>query len=168
MLLIILAVLGGLALFVTIVAIIVMMLLLIQSIRDQRDTLTLQKINTTRTDGMEKLLLIIHTMLTAEIAQANDGDGIIDPSTVLGGLNIGHHHGKFVTEDGRHEADTFEKLIRKISADPRYRVAKDEDVEKLREQFENHSRELGEGEEEEGEDEEDEKWKEGDSEKNGS
>ena len=166
MLLIILAVLGGLALFVTVIAIIVMMLLMIQSIRDQRDTLTLQKINTTRADGIEKLLLIIHTMLTAEIAQANAG--IMDPSTILGGLNIGHHHGKFVTEDGRHEADTFEKLIRKISDDPRYRVAKDEDVEKLREQFENHSRELGEGEDEEGEDEEDEKWKEGDSEKNGS
>jgi hypothetical protein len=164
MLLIVLVVLGGLALLVTSVSIIAMTLMLIQTIRDQRDILTLEKINTGRIGGIEKLLIVIHTMLVSEIAQAQVG---MPPTGPLppwqGGMQIGHRGGKFVTEDGRHEADTFEELIQKISADPRYRVAKDEDVDKLREQFENHAREMGEemGEEPEDENEGDE-WKEGD------
>jgi len=163
MLLIILAVLGGLALLVTSVSIIAIMFLLIQSIRDQRDILTLEKINTARVGGMEKLLITIHTMLVSEIAQANMPPAAPDPS--WSGMQIGHRDGKFVTEDGRYEADTFEELIKKISSDPQYRIAKDEDVDKLREQFEDHARESGEETGEEPEDEDDE-WKEGDPEKN--
>ncbi|KKK52234.1 hypothetical protein LCGC14_3106970 [marine sediment metagenome] len=158
MLLIVLAVLGGLALLVTSVSIIAMMLMLIQTIRDQRDILTLEKINTGRVAGIEKLLIAIHTMLVSEIGQAQMGmppGGPFPP-----GMQIGHRGGKFVTEDGRHEADTFEELIQKISSDPRYRVAKDEDVDKLREQFEKHARELGEEVPEDDEDEtEGEDWK---------
>ena len=171
MLLIILAVLGGIALIVTMISIITMLLLLVQSIRDMRDILTLEKVNTSRVGSIEKLLISIHTMLMSEISQANPGmmPPNMPPSwSPPGGLNIMQRGGKFVTEDGRHEADTFEELIHKISSDPRYRIAKDEDVQKLREQFENHAREAGE-EFDEDDDEEDENegedWKDKDKDK---
>ena len=166
--LIALLVLGSLAVFVNLISIIVILLLLVQTIRDIRDTLTLEKVNTSRMGGIEKMLISIHTMLVSEIVQANTGmpnmpgPPNMPPWAGQSGSNIIHRGGKFVTEDGRHEADTFEELIHKISSDPQYRIAKDEDVDKLREQFEDHAREAGEEgiDEDEGEDEKDgENWK---------
>lgn len=153
--LIALLVLGSLAVFVNLISIIVILLLLVQTIRDMRDTLTLEKVNTSRMSGIEKMLISIHTMLVSEIVQSGSSTPNMPPWTNLGGSNITQRGGKFVTEDGRHEADTFEELIHKISSDPRYRIAKDEDVDKLREQFENHAREFGEEAPDEGGDDDD-------------
>lgn len=163
--LIALLVLGSLAVFVNLISIIVILLLLVQTIRDIRDTLTLEKVNTSRMSGIEKMLISVHTLLVSEIVQANASSPNMPnmpPWANMSGSNIMHRGGKFVTEDGRHEADTFEELIHKISSDPRYRIAKDEDVDKLREQFEDHAREFGEEapDEDEDEDENDgETWK---------
>lgn len=170
--LIALLVLGSLAVFVNLISIIVILLLLVQTIRDIRDTLTLEKVNTSRMSGMEKMIISMHTMLVSEIVQASGSSPHSPPPwTNLSGSNITQRGGKFVTEDGRHEADTFEELIHKISSDPRYRIAKDEDVDKLREQFEDHAREFGEEAPDEGDDEDEndgENWKKQDGVEDGS
>ena len=153
-----LLVLAGVLLFVIFIEIFVILFLLVQVIRDIRDMLTLVKINTTHISEVEKLQTAIHIMLVSEVAQSRSAASFSGPA----GMNIREQGGKFVTEDGAHQADTFEELIQKISADPRYRVANDEDIDKLREQFENHSQEFDEDPEE---DDDSEDWK--DVEKNG-
>ncbi len=139
-----LLVLGALSLFANLIAIVVMLFLLIQIVRDQRDTLTLSKVALAKVASTEKLCVSIHTMLMTELAAATSGPMANGPMANPSGppwqtMGIVQRGGKFVTEDGRHEADTLEELIHKLQSDPRYRVANDADVEKLREAFEEHT-----------------------------
>lgn len=137
-----LLVLGGLSLFANLIAIVVMLFLLIQIVRDQRDTLTLTKVGMSKIASTERLVISIHTMLMTELAAASAGpmsNPAGPPAAPWQTLGITQRGGKFVTEDGRHEADTLEELIHKLQNDPRYRVANEADVEKLREAFEEHT-----------------------------
>lgn len=129
-----LLVLGGLSLFANLIAIVVMLFLLIQIVRDQRDTLMVSKIALSKVASTEKLCVSIHTMLMTELAAAGSM-----PMGMPGPPGIIQRGGKFVTEDGRHEANTLEELIHKLQNDPRYRVANEADVDKLREAFEEHT-----------------------------
>lgn len=153
--LIALVIMGGVALFTTLMSIVVMLFLLVQSIRDIRDIRTLTQLNTNRLSGMERILVTTHTMLAQEISGAVAQQQLQQlRSPALGsGLGITQRNGKFMTDDGIHEADTFEELMHKISQDSRYRVAKEEDIEKLRRKFEEYEEENGE--EENGEEEDD-------------
>lgn len=137
-----LLVLGGLSLFANLIAIVVMLFLLIQIVRDQRDTLTLTKVGMSKIASIEKLAVSIHTMLITELAGAGAGplpNPAGPPGVPWQTMGITQRGGKFVTEDGRHEANTLEELIHKLQNDPRYRVANEADVEKLREAFEENT-----------------------------
>lgn len=155
-----LLVLGGLSLFANLIAIVVMLFLLIQIVRDQRDTLTLTKLVISKVASTERLAVSIHTMLITELAGAGampmpNPAGPPGPSgPPWNSMGITQRGGKFITEDGRHEANTLEELIHKLQDDPRYRVANEADVEKLREAFEEHTEpddidEMGDDDEEE-------------------
>ena len=120
------------ALFITLVAMLVFLMLIFFLYKSMSSTETLVKIMAARSVVLERIVTAIFQTVTH--------DGPRDPppasGTIMGATGIVQKGGKFVTEDGRHEADSFEELIHKISQDPRYRVAKDEDINKLRQAFE--------------------------------
>lgn len=60
----------------------------------------------------------------------------------------------FRTQDGKHIAPSFEKLIEKMKNDPEYREASDKDLEELHRLFEEHSKD-----DDEDDDEPKEPWK---------
>ena len=148
-----LLILGAIALFVTLVAILVNLLMVTMVQRDLRDILTLEKINTGRIATMERLVVALHAMFAADMAQGPFPPGGPSPADVPPEMRR-----IFRTEDGRHQADNFEDLMHKIGNDDRYRVANPNDMDRLRAAFEEYQRQM------EDEDEEDipgEEWKKG-------
>jgi hypothetical protein len=118
------------ALFTTLVAILVLLTLVFFLYKSISSTEVLVKIMAARGIFVERLLTAIFQTITSEGAPGPQD------ASIIGATGIIQKEGKFVTEDGRHVADTFEELMHKISQDPRYRVAKEEDIDKLRQAFE--------------------------------
>ena len=139
-----LLVLAALALFVTATSIVVMLFLLVQAVRDMRDIRTMAQISFGKIAGIEKLALSTHTLLLQDTMGGSPvpppGPG---PNPNWEPMGISQEDGNFVTEDGAHSATSFEDLIKKITNDPRYRVARPEDIERLRKQFEDYGNEFG-------------------------
>ncbi len=139
-----LLVLAAISLFTTLVAIIVMLSLLINMYGIVRESLLLEKVNVNRTGSIEKVCVAIHTLLISELNNRPPPQPMgMPPNWTPMGITQRTQDGKFVTEDGRHEADTLEELIHKLSSDPRYRVADESDVDKLRQAFEKNAAEEG-------------------------
>ena len=144
-----LLVLASIALFVNLVAILAAIVLLIHSVRDMRDIRTLTQVNTGKIAGIEKLALSTYTLLMQDMMGISSGPPQLGPGGAppddWESMGIGREDGNYITEDGMHSASTFDELIQKINKDPRYRVARPEDIDKLRQQFEDYNSEFGEG-----------------------
>ena len=156
-----LLILGAIALFVTLVAIIVNLLMIVMVQRDLRDILTLSKINTGSIATTERLIIAIHAIFAADMAQGPMPPGAAPGRDIAmeASMDIPPDLRRiFRTEDGRHQADNFEDLMKKIAHDDRYRVANPNDMDRLRAAFDEYQNQL------EDEDEEDipgDEWKKG-------
>lgn len=137
-----LLVLGAVALFANLIAILVMLVILVQATRDIHGIKLLTTLNTGKIAGIEKLTLSTYTLLMQDMLgiASNAPTG---PPSGWESMGIGRENGNFVTEDGMHSAASFPELMDKITQDPRYRVARPEDIDKLRQQFEDYNSEFG-------------------------
>jgi len=141
-----LLVLASIALFVNLVGILVMGFLLVQAVRDMSVIKTLTQLNTGKTAGIEKLALSTYTLLMQDMMGMTQGRpvGPGGPPSDWESMGVGRgEDGNFVTEDGMHSASSFDELMKKISQDPRYRVARPDDIDKLRQQFDDYNEQHG-------------------------
>ena len=157
-----LLILGAIALFVTLVFILVNFLQATMIQRDLRDILMLSKINTGRIGTTERLVIALHAMFAADMAQGPMPPGAAPGRDIAMEASMGippDVRRIFRTEDGRHQADSFEDLMHQISEDDRYRVANPNDMEQLRRAFDEYQSDQ----EQEDEDEEipGDEWKKG-------
>lgn len=141
-----LLVLGAVSLFINLAAILFMLFLLVQAIRDINGIKILTQLNTGKVAGIEKLVLSTHTFLMQDMLSSGPFAGHRpDQPPEWESMGVGRgEDGNFITEDGMHSAPTFDELMQKITQDPRYRVARPEDIDLLREQFEDYNAEHGE------------------------
>jgi hypothetical protein len=139
-----LLVLASIALFVNLTGILVMLFLLVQAIRDMHVIKTLTTLNTGKTAGIEKLALSTYTLLMQDMLGMTQGGRPGAPPSDWESMGVGRgEDGNFITEDGMHSAPSFDELMKKISQDPRYRVARPDDVDKLRQQFDEFNEQHG-------------------------
>ena len=129
-----LLVITSLAVFINVIAILTGILLIVLLHRDVRDVLMLTKLNTGRLMAIEKVTMILHQLATQEMVR--NASTPPQPQGLQLPIGVGKMGDKFVTEDGAHEADSFEELLHKIAQDPRYHTVKPEDVHGLRQMFE--------------------------------
>lgn len=140
-----LLVLAAIALFINVTAIILMSVILIQSVRDMRDIRTMTQINTGKISGIDKLIVAVHAFLAQEMVDAQQHRAAPQGSG-WDSMPIGQQEdGKFITEDGVHRANSFEELIGKITKDPRYRVNRPEDIDEIRQKFDEYNEAHGDG-----------------------
>ena len=139
--------LGVLATILLIVGIMVVSFIsttLIQVVRDMKETLTLTQVNTGKIAAIDNLLIAVHSFLVQEMM---DGSMSARPERLPHSgwedMGIAQEDGKFITEDGVHSASSFEELIGKITKDPRYRVNRPEDIEQIRQKFEDFNEKYG-------------------------
>jgi len=144
--LIALLILGAVAIFVNLIAIIVNLLMVTTLQRDSREILTLEKINTGRTAAIERLVVALHSMFAAEMAQGQFPPG---PSSLPDTPMPPGMRRIFRTEDGRHQAENFEDLMHQIADDDKYRVANPNDMEQLRRAFDEYKNQMDEEDDEE-------------------
>lgn len=140
-----LLVLAAISLFINVVAIVCFVVLLIQSVRDMRDIRTMAQINTNKISGIDKLIVSIHTFLVQEMMEGplpTRPERLAHPGWEE--MGISQEDGKFITEDGIHSASSFEELIGKITKDPRYRVNRPEDIDEIRQKFDEFNKTHGE------------------------
>lgn len=135
-------VLGAVSLFTTLIAILVMLVILVQATRDIHGIKLLTTLNTGKIAGIERMVFSTHTFLMQDMLGLGSSASP-DPPTGWESMGIGREDGNFVTEDGMHSAPSFPELMDKITQDPRYRVARPEDIDKLRQQFEDYNSEFG-------------------------
>lgn len=142
-----LLVLAAASLFVTVTALLVMLFFIIQVFRDVNVIKTLAQINTGKTASIEKLTLSTYTLMMQDMLGMVTGArqmGPDGPPSDWESMGVGRgEDGNFITEDGMHSAGSFDELMQKISQDPRYRVARPDDIDKLRQQFENYNETHG-------------------------
>lgn len=131
-----LIVLAGILFVMVTAGISFMFTILIGIVRDMKEILTLTQVNTSRISGIDSLAVATHTYLVQELM---DGAPPRMPERKAAGgweeMQIGKEDGKYITEDGVHSASSFEELIGKITKDPRYRVNRPEDIEEIRQKF---------------------------------
>lgn len=138
-----LLVITSLAVFINVIAILIGIILIVLLHRDVRDILMLTKLNAGRLMAVEKITMALHQMGTQEMMRR----AVMPSQSQMSSPIIGKMGDKFVTEDGEYEADSFEELLHKIAQDPRYHVVRPQDVETMRQMFEDQMEDDNEGEE---------------------
>ena len=151
-----LLVIAAVSLFVTLIAILVNLVMMMMLQRDSRELLTLVQINTGRLANTETLALALHSMFAGIPRQH---PGFIAGRTIPPDRNAPSR--TFKTEDGRHQADNFEELMHKLADDDRYRIADPNDIEHLRQAFEEYQDTLNDDAEDDDGDIPGEEWKRG-------
>ena len=129
--------LAGLLLIAVIMALSFLGSTLIGVVRDMKEILTLTQVNTGKIGAIDNLLVAVHTYMVTDLM--GDSSHAVErlPQPGWESMGVGKDEdGKFITEDGVHSADSFEELIGKITKDPRYRVNRPEDIEEIRQKFE--------------------------------
>ena len=91
--------------------------------------------NTNRLMGMEKLMVVMYTILTQDVLDAaSTGSAYPGPPA-----RHGQDQSTYFSEDGHHSAGSFEELMGKMTNDPRYRVAEEEDIDEIKRRFQQYN-----------------------------
>ena len=139
-----LGILAGILFVVIVAGISFMSIILIKVVRDMKEILTLTQVNTGKISSIDNLLIAVHSFLVQEMLDGpTHARAERMPHPGWEEMGIAQEDGKFITEDGIHSADSFEELIGKITKDPRYRVNRPEDIEEIRQKFEDFNEKYG-------------------------
>ena len=143
-----LLVLAAIALFVTFCASVGMLALGVVIARDQQATLAFLKVAVGRMGVIEHAVTTLNGLFAGMLSERNrmysNQQTFAPPSQPAPPPPAPRPHINevFETEDGRHQAPTFRELMEKVFRDPRYKVPKPEDEEKLRKLFQQHTEQV--------------------------
>ncbi len=132
-----LGILAGLVVLMVAAGTSFMFTILIGIVKDMKEILTLTQVNTGKISGIDSLLVAVHTYFVQDMMDRQSPDVQAEriPTAGWEEMQIAKEDGKYITEDGIHSASSFEELIGKITKDPRYRVNRPEDIEEIRQRF---------------------------------